>query len=383
MSVPPAMPEQRVTPLELFFDLVFVFAFTEVTQLLLNDPTWAGLGRGALILAALWWAWASYAWLTNAVDANVGLLWGPLLVAAAAMFVAALAVPEAFGDHGVVFGVAFLIVVAMQITLFVLSSRGDHDVVATLLRTAPSQFAGAVLILAAGFTDGALRSLLWLAALVLVFGVPLVTGVGGLRVEPAHFAERHALIVIIAIGEALIATGLGASDTELSARVITAAVLGFVVATSFWLAYFDFFAIRGRRLLDERAGPERTTLARDIYTYLHLPLVAGIVLFAFAMERTLAHPSSDLDRIKAFALCGGSALNLFGYIAIRLRVSGSVRGGRTVACVACLVLIPVAAHMSAVGALAVVTAVWVGLHAYELIWWRQERRDVRAVASAS
>ena len=377
------MAEQRVTPLELFFDLVFVFAFTEVTTLLVHDPTWAGLGRGALILAALWWAWASYTWLTNAVDANVGVLWGPLLVATAAMFVAALAVPSAFGDHGVVFGVAFLVVVAMQITLFVLSARGDHGVVASLARTAPSQLAGALLILVAGFTDGAVRPLLWLAALMLAYGVPLVTDVSGLRVEPAHFAERHALIILIAIGEALVATGLGASDTALTARVITAAVLGFVVATSFWLAYFDFFAIRGRRLLDARAGAERTTLARDIYTYLHLPLVAGIVLFAFAMERALAHPSSELDTVTAFALCGGSALYLLGYVATRFRVSGNVRGGRTVAGLAFLVLIPVAAHVSAVAALALVAGVWVCLHAYELIWWRQERRETRALASAS
>jgi low temperature requirement protein LtrA len=334
------------------------------------------------VLAALWWAWASYAWLTNTVDATLGPVWAALLAATAAMFVAALAVPEAFGDHGVVFGVAFLVVQAMWLTLYALSSRGDHDLVVGILRVAPSSLAGAVVILLAGFTEGAVRPLLWIAALILAFGVPLITGLSGFHVEPAHFAERHALIVIVAIGEALITTGLGASGTELTGQVITAAVLGLLVATAFWLGYFDFFAIRGRQMLGDRTGPERVAFARDVYTYLHLPLVAGIVLFAFGMEPTLAHPTEEPDTITAFALCGGSALYLLTFTAIRLRVSASVRGGRTTAGVACLLLVPVTTVVPALAALALLAGVWIALHAYELIWWREARRETRALASA-
>ena len=143
--------------------------------------------------------------------------------------------------------------------------------------------------------------------------------------QPAHFVERHGLIVIIAIGESLVAIGLGERSTGLGTGVIVAAVLGFVVATSFWLAYFDFFPIRAQQLLADRSGAERIALARDVYTYLHLPMVAGIVLFAFAMKTTLAHVGDELDTIPALGLCGGPALYLFAYVALRLRVSRTAR----------------------------------------------------------
>jgi len=192
--------------------------------------------------------------------------------------------------------------------------------------------------------------------------------------------------VIIAIGESLVAIGLGARGTALDTGVIVAAVLGFVVATSFWLAYFDFFPIRGQQLLTDRSGAQRTALARDVYTYLHLPMVAGIVLFAFAMKTTLAHVGDELDTIPALGLCGGPALYLFAYVALQLRVARRVGRGRLVAGVACALLLPIALVVSALVALAFVAAVWVALHAYELVWWREARartRALRTTASAS
>ena len=379
MSEQHAEREQRVTPLELFFDLVFVFAFTQVTTVLSDDPTWGGLGHGLLILAALWWAWAAYAWLTNTVDPGEGAVWGAMLVAMAAMFVAALAVPDAFGRHGVVFGVAFLIVNVMHLTLYALGARGDRDLSAAILRIAPSALVGASLIIAAGFVHGWLRSVLWLAALAVGFFGPLLGGISGWRVQPAHFVERHGLIVIIAIGESLIAIGLGARGTELDAGAIVAAVLGLAMTSSFWLAYFDFFPIRAQQLLTDRSGTQRTALARDAYTYLHLPMVAGIVLFAFAMKTTLAHVGDELDVISAVGLCGGPALYLFAYVALRLRVSGTLGRGRLVAAVASALLLPIALVVPALVALTLVTAVWVALHAYEIIWWREARARTRAL----
>jgi low temperature requirement protein LtrA len=377
---------QRVTPLELFFDLVFVFAFTQVTTLLSADPTWAGLAHGLLILAALWWAWAAYAWLTNTVDPDEGAVWGAMLVAIGAMFVAALAVPEVFGRHGVVFGVAFLIVNVMHLTLYALGVHGDRDLLSAILRTAPSTLAGATLILAAGFVEGELRSLLWLTALVVSFFGPLLVSMSGWRVQPTHFVERHGLIVIIAIGESLVAIGLGADVTGLTAGVIVAALLGLTVATSFWLAYFDFFPIRGEQLLADLRGAQRIAFARDAYTYLHLPMVAGIVLFAFAMKTTLAHVSQELDTIPALALCVGSALYLSAFVALRVRVTRTVGRGRFVAMLACAALFPVALKVPAIVALALIAGVWVALHAYEIIWWREARAETRALrlpASAS
>jgi low temperature requirement protein LtrA len=371
--------EQPVTPLELFFDLVFVFGFTQVTTVLSDDPTWSGLGHGLLILAALWWAWAAYAWLTNTADPDEGAVWGAMLVSMGAMFVAALAVPEVFGRHGVVFGVAFLIVNVMHLALYGLAARGDRDLLAAILRYAPLALAGAVLIVAAGFVDGALRPILWLAAIAVGLFGPLFGGISGWRVQPAHFVERHGLIVIIAIGESLIAIGLGARGTGLGTGVIVAAVLGLVVTTSFWLAYFDFFPMRGRQLLADRSGAQRTALARDVYTYLHLPMVAGIVLFAFAMKTTLAHVGDELDTIPALGLCWGPALYLFAYVALRFRVARTFGGGRLIAAVSCALLMPIALVVPALVALALIAAVWVALHAYEILWWREARAQARAL----
>jgi low temperature requirement protein LtrA len=372
--------EHRITPLELFFDLVFVFAFTQVTTVISEDATWAGVGRGLLILAALWWAWASYSWLTNTVDAGEDEVLATVLVAMAAMFVAALAVPEAFGRHGVVFGVAFLIVAVMHLALYGLSARSEPELFVAILRIVPASLLGASLILAAGFVDDqTAKAVIWIVALVVGFLGPFFGGVGGWRLAPAHFVERHGLIVIIAIGESLIASGLGARSTDLSIRVITAALLGLVVATSLWLAYFDFFPIRAQQLLAERHGAERIALARDAYSYLHLPMVAGIVLFAFAMKVTLAHVERELDTIPAFALCAGPALYLLAFVVVRLRISRTLGRGRIIAAVACMAVYPVALSVSALVALTLIATVWIALHAYEIIWWREARAEARVL----
>ena len=370
--------EQRVTPLELFFDLVFVFAFTQVTTVLSSNPTWSGLEHALLILAALWWAWSAYAWLTNTIDPSEGEVWAALVVAMAAMFVAALAVPDGFGRHGAVFGVAFLIVTVMHLALLLRGVRGDPDMLAAILRFAPSGLTGAGLILAAGFVHGWSRPVLWLAALTVAYVVPLFTELSGWRVQPGHFIERHGLIVIIAIGESLVAIGIGARHADLGASVIVAAVLGLLVATSFWLAYFDFFTARVQQLLADRSGVERVALARDTYTYLHLPMVTGIVLFAFAMKTTLAHVGDHLAMIPAIGLCAGPALYLLAYVLLRIRISRTVSRGRLLAAVACAALLPVGRTAPALVTLGLVAAVWVALHVYELVWWREARAEAHA-----
>jgi low temperature requirement protein LtrA len=222
------------------------------------------------------------------------------------------------------------------------------------------------------------KSVLWIVALAVGFLGPLLARAQGWRLEPAHFVERHGLIVTIAIGESLIAIGLGARSTDLGASVIVAAVLGLVIATGFWLAYF-FFPVRLQQLLTERQGSARVALARDVYSYLHLPMVAGIVLFAFPMEVTIAHVGSVLDTLPAFALCVGPAVYLFAYVALRLRVARTLSRGRAVACVACLALFPIALAVQALLALTLVAAVWVLLLAYEIIWWPEERAHAHAL----
>ena len=378
--------EHSVTPRELFFDLVFVFAFTQVATLLANDPTLAGIVRGVLVVAALWWPWTAYAWLTNTVDPEEGFVGAALLVALIAMFIAALAVPGVFDDDGVLFGACFLVVVAMHLALYALAGRGHRDLLAAVLRLAPWTLLGAVLILVAGFdfADGA-RVWLWVAALASTYVGAGLSGSTGWRLHPSHLAERYGLVLIIALGEAFVAIGIGATGVGIGLGEVVAAILGLLVATSFWLAYFDFFSIRGERMLAGLQGPDRIALARDVYAYAHLPMIVGIVLFAFAMKTIVGHVGEELDVPVAFALCGGSALYLLAYSAIRIRIERRlhVSRGRFVAAVALLLVLPLATVVPALAALALVTAVWLALHAYELVWWREARAESRSMLASS
>jgi low temperature requirement protein LtrA len=383
MNVAAVEHEHRVTPRELFFDLVFVFAFTQVATLLTNDPTFAGIGRSVLVLAALWWAWSAYAWFTNNVDPEESFVGAALLVALIAMFIAALVVPGAFGDEGVLFGVAFFVVCAMHLALYALAGRGNRDLLRAVFRLAPWTLLGATLILVAGFAEGA-RTWLWVAALAFTYVGAFLAGSTGWRVHASHFAERYGLVLIIALGEAFIAIGIGATGTGIGLGEVVAAILGLLIATSFWLAYFDFFSIRGERMLGGAEGPERVALARDLYTYLHFPMIVGIVLFAFAMKIVMAHVGDELDWVAAFALCGGSALYLLSYSAIRIRVERRwhVSRGRLVAALILLAMLPVATIVPALAGLALVTAVWLALHTYELVWWREARAESRSLLAS-
>jgi low temperature requirement protein LtrA len=371
--------EHRVTPRELFFDLVFVFAFTQVATLLSDEPTFAGIGRSVLVLGALWWAWSAYAWLTNTVDPEEEAVGAALLVALIAMFVAALAVPGVFGDDGALFGIAFFVVCAMHIALYALAGRGAPDLLGAVLRLAPWSLLGATLILIAGFVEGP-RTWLWITALAITYIGAGLSGSTGWRIHPSHLAERYGLVVIIALGEAFVAIGIGARGVGLGWGEVVAAILGIIVAASFWLAYFDFFSIRGERLLIELQGPDRVALGRDLYAYAHFPLIVGIVLFAFAMKTIVAHVGDELDSVAAFALCGGSAIYLLTFSAIRSRVERRLHlsRGRFTAALVLLLLLPAAMAIPALAALALVTAVWVGLHAYELLWWREARAESRS-----
>jgi low temperature requirement protein LtrA len=384
MSIAAVEHEHRVTPRELFFDLVFVFAFTQVATLLANDPTFAGIGRGVLVLAALWWAWAAYAWLTNVVDPEEGVVGAALLVALIGMFVAALAVPGVFEDDGVLFGAAFLVVCAMHAALYTLGGRGNRDLLGAVLRLAPWTLLGASLVLVAGFTEEA-RTWLWLAAIACTYVGGVLSGLAGWQVHPSHFAERYGLVLIIALGEAFIAIGIGATGIDLGLGEVVAAILGVLVATSFWLAYFDFFSLRGEQMLRDRQGAERVAFARDAYAYGHFPMIVGIVLFAFAMKTIVGQVGDELDSVTAFALCGGSALYLLTFSAIRSRIDRRLRlsSGRFVAALAFVIVLPLATMIPALAALALVTGVWLALHTYELVWWREARAESRSLLASS
>jgi low temperature requirement protein LtrA len=374
--------EHRVTPRELFFDLVFVFAFTQVTTLLTHDPTFAGIGRGVLVLAALWWPWTAYAWLTNTVDPEDGFVGAALLVALIAMFIGAIAVPGAFGDDGVLFGAAYVVVIAMHLTLYALAGRGDPGLLRAVSRLAPPSLLGAVLILVAGFSGGA-RIWLWIAALATTYVGAGIASSEGWRIHPEHLAERYGLVLIIALGEAFVAIGIGVSGIHIGFEEVLAAILGLLVAAAFWLAYFDFFSIRAQRLLAELRGHDRIAFARDVYAYAHLPMIVGIVLFASAVKHVVGHVGQELDASVASALCGGCALYLLAFVAIRVRIQRRSSSGRLVAALLLFALIPVATVVPALVALALVTVIWLALHAYELVFWQGARAESRALLTSS
>jgi low temperature requirement protein LtrA len=370
-------PEHQVTPLELFFDLTFVFAITQVTSLLAHDPTWRGVFRGMLVLAALWWGWSVYAWLTSAMDVDEGGVRLVMLAAMGAMFGVALAVPGAFGDDAVLFGVAYFLVRLLHLALSAIVARDDPERRDALLRFAPTAIAGPTLILAAGFLEGRVRIAVWIVALTIDYLGPVVIGVGhGWRVAPEHFAERYGLIVLIALGESMIAIGVGAG-LELSTGVIVGAALGIVVVSALWWLYFDVAAIFARRRLAQLQGLELHRLALHAYSYLHLPMVAGTVLFALGLKTTLGGVGEKLDTVPAVALCGGAALYLLAHVAFLFRTTGRVFRRRTIGALVLLALVPVALAIPALGALALVGAVCSSVVAYEVIRHREHRVQVR------
>jgi low temperature requirement protein LtrA len=369
--------EHEVTPLELFFDLVFVFAMTQVTSFLADDPTWGGVLRGMLALAALWWAWSVYAWLTSAMNVDEGGVRLAMLAAMGAMLFAALAVPRAFGGDAVLFGVAYLLVRLLHLVLSAIVARDDPDRRGALLRFAPTAIIGPSLLVLAGFLEGDERIVTWVVAIAIDYLGPVVIGVGrGWWVAPEHFAERYGLIILIALGESIIAIGVGAGF-ELDAEVIVAAGLGIVVVSALWWLYFDVAAIFARRRLMQARGLELHQLALHAYSYLHLPMVAGIVLFALGLKMTLGHVGEALDTVPAVGLCGGAALYLLGHIAFLFRTTGRVFRRRTVGALVLLALTPATLAIPALAALGLVSAVCSLVVAYEVLRYREDRVRVR------
>jgi low temperature requirement protein LtrA len=381
--------EQRVTPLELFFDLVFVFGLTQVTNLMSNDPTWGGVGRGLLVLAAIWWTWASYAWLTNTLEPEETLVRAAMVAAMASMLVVALAVPGAFGDDAVLFAVAYLVARLLFILLYALAGKREPDLLAAVLRIVPTATLAPTLLVVAGFLDGTAQVAVWIAVLATEYVTGLIARGEGWRVSPGHFAERHGLIVIIALGESIVSIGIGAAGVTLGPGVVTAAALGLVTLAALWWAYFDVYAVMSQRQLSDLHGARQIRFARDQYSYLHLPMIAGVVLFALGLKKAIEHIGDPLETVPAVALCGGVALYFLTHVLMRIRSVYTLRRtttdrrgwfgvGRPVGTIAALALVPAALEMSALTALALVAGVCCAVIAYDLVHYREERAQVRA-----
>jgi low temperature requirement protein LtrA len=369
--------EERVTPLELFFDLVFVLAITQCTALMAGTPTWDGLAKGLLVLGVLWWSWVGYAWLTSVVDPEEGSVQLAIFAAMAALLVTALCVPRAFDNLAFLFAGAYGVVRAGQIALFTIASREDPALRRSVIGLAGSTAIGVGLLVIAAATDGALQGGLWALALLLDMGGPFLFGSEGWTLVPAHFAERHGLIVIIALGESIVAIGVGA-ESGVDAGVVAAAILGIAVAAALWWLYFDVVAlVAARRLSNAAEGRERNEIARDSYSYLHFPMVAGIVLLAFGLKQTLADVDDPLELVPASALLGGTALYLLAHVAFRLRNVHRLNTARLLSAALLVALLPAAVELPSLATLAVLAAVLAALIGYERVRFAELRERLR------
>jgi low temperature requirement protein LtrA len=336
--------EQRATTLELFYDLVFVFAITQVSHLLLAHLTWEGAGQSVLVLLVVWWSWNYTTWVTNELDPESVVVRLLLIAMMLASLLMAIAIPEAFGDKALLFAASYVAIQVGRHTFltFVAAEPG------TIERQRAGRIltwfvAAGVLWIAGALAEGTTRTALWLAALALDYAAPLVTfwlpGRPRLRPEAwevgtEHFAERFQLFIIIALGESIVITGATTAELELTTATVAAFGVAFLSTAALWWLYFNLVAAIAQRRLAQAVN--RTILARDAYTYLHVVIVAGILLSAVGDELVIAHPTEELPDAELVAVVCGPALYLLAHVALRLRMTGSVSGRRLTGALACL-----------------------------------------------
>ena len=358
--------ERRTSPVELLWDLVFVFAITQVTTLLWRDLTWRGFGRAMLVLALVWWAWSAFVWAANAQVADSPTLRASLLVSSVAIFITGLSVPHAFGSEATLFAVSYAVVRFLHLGLYADASKRGNASWAAIAGFAVTVVVGMALLIAGSFATGAVRTGLWVLAAAIDYAGPAWLTRERLRglqhIAVAHFAERYSLFVIICLGESIVAIGVGAlgssSERALTGELVVAVALGLLITVGMWWTYFEGFAGRAEERLREHDDP--VLAAADAYSYLHLVIVAGIITFAVGVKVLTRDPvSAPLPEPARLALCGGVAMYLVGHAAFALRIVGEVEYEKLAVSAALLVLYAVAGSLAA-WAVAVAVTVLVG-----------------------
>lgn len=388
--------QATVTPLELFFDLVFVFALTQVTAFMADELSWHGILRGALVMMLLWWAWTGYAWLASVASAEERPIKLVLLTGMAAMFVLALCIPEAFDDlpggltGPVVLAICYLLFRVMHFVMFLIIAREDAGLRSQLLRFAPSVFISSMVLLVASQFEGWLQTGLWMLALVADYLGTALAGFSGWRLPaPGHFSERHGLIIIVALGESFVAIGVGVAQEPISWVIVIASVLGLILASALWWAYFDVSALLGEHALATEPVETRARLARNAYSFAHLPLVLGIVLVAFGLKEVLLYVSDSsehsltdpLPAVALAALVGGVVLYLLGHVVFKWLTVHTVSVVRLAAAGALLLTIPLIAGQPALVQLGIVAFLVACAVLVESVLFAESRRKIRAELS--
>jgi low temperature requirement protein LtrA len=379
----PAGTEQRATSLELFYDLVFVFAVTQVSHHLLDDLTWRGAGQSALLLLVVWWSWNYTTWVTNELDPESPVVRLLMIALMLASLVMAAAMPEAFDATAGLFVGAYLAIQVGRHTFLTFVAAGPG----TLERERAGRilawfvFAG-VFWVAGAIADGPARTALWLVALAIDYGGPLAlfwipgrpfVGESAWQVTTAHFSERFGLFIIIALGETIVITGATVTGLHIDAAIVAAFAIAFLTTAALWWLYFTYVARIAERRLEMAAN--RTRMARDAYTYLHVVLVAGIIVSAVGDELVIAHPSEPLADAEVAAVVAGPAIYLLAHTLFRLRLTGTIGWRRLTAAAACVVAGLIAGGADALVLAAIVLAVLIGVIVAEsLVAARRARR---------
>jgi low temperature requirement protein LtrA len=380
VAAEPIAEERRTSPVELLWDLVFVFAVTQVTALLASDMTWAGFGRSMLVLALVWWAWSAFVWAANAQDTGAPVLRLVLLLAMVLTFVAGLTLPHAYGNDAPVFAIAYAGVRFLHLALYADASRRGNASWAAIAGFAITVVIGMTLLVVGAVVGGTAQIVLWIAAAAIDYAGPAWLTrerLRGLqRVAVAHFAERYSLFIIICLGESIVAIGVGAGEEAFDAQLVAGVTLGLLITVALWWTYFDRFATVAEERLRTHHDP--VLAAADAYSYLHLVLVAGIIVFAVGVKLAVHDVGHDLADATRLALCGGVALYLVGHVAFRLRMVGSVGWEKLVTAAALLGLYAVGADLPAWTVEGVVVALLGAMCVFETV---SARRTVRAGAA--
>ena len=382
----------RVTPLELFFDLVFVYALTQVTAMLATNVSAVGFARGLIVLALVWWSWVGYSWLGNVAQADEGLLRVAFFLVMMAMFVMALTIPETFEDlpggldGPLVFVACYLVVHIVHVSLFWIAASGDAGLRRQLLLFAPTVILAGALLTAGALLGPPWQLALWTGALLVDLVVTVAGGASGWRLpSPGHFSERHGLIIIIALGESIVAIGVGVTSLPVSWPVVVASMIGIALAAAMWWLYFDVIALVAERALGRAEGVDRARMARDAFSYLHLPMVAGIVVAALGLKKTLEYVGGDEDHtwtdplsgLAGWALPIGVGLFIVAQIAFRMRIGKPFSVLCLIALVALGVVGLVGPTVPVLVALGLVTLVVAALVAVETITHAAAREELR------
>jgi low temperature requirement protein LtrA len=378
----------RVTTFELFFDLVFVFAFTQVTQYMAHAHSGIGVLEGLIILSLLWWSWVSYSWLANQTFVDEGLIRMGMAVAMAAMFLVALVIPEAFEDlpgglyAPLVLAISYVVVRVAHLTMYFLAAAGDGPLRRQIIITTSALIPGSTLLIVGALLGGPAQLWLWLAGLVIDVGITYFTARGGnWRVHSAaHWSERYGLVVILALGESIVAIGVGVAELPISTPILLGSILAIALSVMLWWLYFDVIAVAAEHQLSRLRGVDRANLAIDGYTYLHFPIIAGVVISALGVEQAMHHVNEPEPQgiFAAAALFGGTSLYLAGHTAFWRRAGGKIKGWPLGGATLLLALIPVGAALPALASLALTVAVTGAVAGIETVRYAEARAEVRS-----